>query len=300
MDYHNTFTDTRAGRVLLTKDRSAAAAFASSGGCVIGVCPEEELRTIDFPEAYVLAAEEEPLSQAFIEKAACHFYRRPFTVAVTDRLTVRESIGDDYRAIFSLLQRCADGRIFADGFSLEEIDTEEKFLQYVNACYHFFGFGVWTVLLKDLKKGDDNAPAEKEESGSGSGGRSRASSVIGWCGLYPKKDAEEEGYHVELGYAIDPAFQRKGYAYEACRAILAYAEKETGLRQVLLKTDADNAASGALAKKLGFTLQESGDIQPQCVKDDDGMADPADQKCAGNPETYLLKLPEGMNGEEAL
>ena len=68
-----------------------------------------------------------------------------------------------------LLQEAArtGGRIYEDGFEPAQIDTEEKFLQYVKACYHFFGFGVWTVLLKP-------------------------DTIIGWCGLYPKKENEQD------------------------------------------------------------------------------------------------------------
>ena len=49
---------TQAGDVLLTDNPDAGAAFAKAGGCVIGLCPEEALHTVDFPDAVVLAAEE--------------------------------------------------------------------------------------------------------------------------------------------------------------------------------------------------------------------------------------------------
>lgn len=57
----------------------------------------------------------------------------------------------------------------------------------------------------------------------------------------------------ELGYHIYPAFRRQGYALEACRAILAYAEESMALPAVFLKADEGNAASLALASRLGFT-----------------------------------------------
>ena len=222
-----------AGPVLLTESREEAAAFAGRGGCVIGLCPEDALRTIDFPEAYVLASlEAGALSEAFIRRTACHFYRVPFTVAETDRLIIRESVAEDWNVVYDLLRACTEGsrsRILAEGFDLHEIDTSEKFVRYVDACYHFLGFGVWTVLLKEKNK------------------------VIGWCGLFPKKDVDETGFHVELGYVIAPDQRGKGYAYEACSAILSYARDEMEVEEVLLKTDADNAASVSLAKKLGFT-----------------------------------------------
>ena len=142
-----------AGPVLLTESREEAAAFAGRGGCVIGLCPEDALRTIDFPEAYVLASlEAGALSEAFIRRTACHFYRVPFTVAETDRLIIRESVAEDWNVVYDLLRACTEGsrsQILAEGFDLHEIDTSEKFVRYVDACYHFLGFGVWTVLLKE-------------------------------------------------------------------------------------------------------------------------------------------------------
>ena len=238
---------TQAGDVLLTDSPDAGAAFAKDGGCVIGLCPEEALHTIDFPDAVVLVSEDKAgeLSEAFIRKTACHFYGKPFRVAETQRLVIRESTGDDYEAVFSLLEACEETdaagrsgpqtaggyRIFAEGFDLKEIDSREKFLKYVNGCYRFFGFGVWTVLLKGK--------------------------VIGWCGLFPKRDEGEGGFHIELGYAIAPAFRRKGYGYEACRAIVDYAgnELELDIDQILARVDERNAAALGLAEKLGVSIQ---------------------------------------------
>lgn len=241
---------TQAGDVLLTDNPDAGAAFAKAGGCVIGLCPEEALHTVDFPDAVVLAAEEkaEELSEAFIRKTACHFYGKPFIVAETQRLVIRESTGEDYEAVYTLLKACEETdaagrneaqaaggyRIFAEGFGLKEIGSRKHFSEYVNTCYRFFGFGIWTVLLKG-------------EIGK----------VIGWCGLFPKKDEGEAGFHIELGYAMAPAFRGKGYGYEACRAILDYAGSELELEsdQILARVDARNAAALGLAQKLGLTIQ---------------------------------------------
>ena len=249
---HDVLMDTVAGRVLLTGSRSRAKAFADSGGCVIGLCPEDALHTIDFPEACVLAAEGQDLPEAFIEQTACHFYGKPYTIARTDRLIIRESTGGDHASILSILQRCAGNstqQIFNDGFSIQEIDTEEKFLKYVQTCYRFFGFGMWTVLLKDGQK------AGMQEN---DGPECHAFPVIGWCGLFPEKDEGETGYHAEMGYAVDPDHHRKGYALEACRAILAYAAEATDLAQVMIRADLANRASIRLAQQLGFSLYRTG------------------------------------------
>ena len=249
---HDVLMETVAGRVLLTGNRSRAKAFADSGGCVIGICPENALQTVDFPEACVLAAEEQTLSKAFIEQTACHFYGKPFTIAQTEHLVIRESTGDDHASILSILQRCAGNsgqQIFRDGFSIQEIGTGERFLQYVQTCYHFFGFGMWTVLLKDEQKAGAQKNTHPQRSDL---------PVIGWCGLFPEKDEGEAGYHAEMGYAVDPDHQRKGLALEACRAILTYAAEATDLAQVTIHTDLANRASVRLAQQLGFSLHRTG------------------------------------------
>lgn len=65
----------------------------------------------------------------------------------------------------------------------------------------------------------------------------------------------------ELGYHIYPEYRGLGYAKEACRAILAYGAEELGLETLSLKVKKENAASLALAEKLGFSHQEERDGQ---------------------------------------
>lgn len=82
------------------------------------------------------------------------------------------------------------------------------------------------------------------------------------CGLWAL--VEKESGHLigkagitagELGYQIYPEYQGKGYAAEAARAILRYAEEELELPEVMLKTERTNRVSIGLAEKLGFSRQ---------------------------------------------
>lgn len=56
----------------------------------------------------------------------------------------------------------------------------------------------------------------------------------------------------ELAYWIGQPFQGQGYATEACRAVLDYAFGELNLNKVTVAHDAENAASAALIRRLGF------------------------------------------------
>ena len=48
--------------------------------------------------------------------------------------------------------------------------------------------------------------------------------------------------------------QHKGYAYEACQAILEYASDELGIQEMFAVIDKTNEPSRKLAQKLGFEL----------------------------------------------
>jgi RimJ/RimL family protein N-acetyltransferase len=69
------------------------------------------------------------------------------------------------------------------------------------------------------------------------------------------------GYHgppdqsgmVEVGYAVDPAYRRRGYARAALEALLQRAAREPQVRTVRATISPDNVASYQLASQYGFT-----------------------------------------------
>jgi RimJ/RimL family protein N-acetyltransferase len=69
------------------------------------------------------------------------------------------------------------------------------------------------------------------------------------------------GYHgppdpsgmVEIGYAVDPAYRRRGYARAALEALLQRAAREPQVRTVRVSISPDNVASYRLASQYGFT-----------------------------------------------
>lgn len=56
----------------------------------------------------------------------------------------------------------------------------------------------------------------------------------------------------ELAYWIGRPFQNKGYATEACRAVIDYAFGPLALNKIAVAHDAENTASEALIRRLGF------------------------------------------------
>jgi RimJ/RimL family protein N-acetyltransferase len=57
---------------------------------------------------------------------------------------------------------------------------------------------------------------------------------------------------VEFGYTIFAPFRRRGYAREACRALMDWARREHGVTRFVVSIGPTNVASIALAQQLGF------------------------------------------------
>lgn len=110
----------------------------------------------------------------------------------------------------------------------ENRDDELEYTKaYIKNMYRFYGYGMWVVCLKENHQ------------------------VIGRAGL---GNREIDGVNMlELGYVIDEQFQRKGYAYEICRAICRFAQEKLYAKELICIMDKENVASVRLAKKLGFS-----------------------------------------------
>ncbi|UTH74374.1 GNAT family N-acetyltransferase [Chromobacterium sp. IIBBL 290-4] len=71
---------------------------------------------------------------------------------------------------------------------------------------------------------------------------------------------------VELGYAVYPAFRRRGYAREALLAMAGWAAAQGGVKRLVLSIEPGNLPSQALAAQLGFSKVGQ-------VRDEDGCED---------------------------
>lgn len=61
---------------------------------------------------------------------------------------------------------------------------------------------------------------------------------------------------VELAYGVGAAHRGRGLASNAVRLLAAYAERTTGARRIVLRIEAGNAASEAVARATGFALTD--------------------------------------------
>jgi len=76
--------------------------------------------------------------------------------------------------------------------------------------------------------------------------------LIGFLALSPSDD--ERAHEYNLGYCLHPAHHGRGYATEACRALLAHAFKRLRARRVVSGTAAANTPSVRLLERLGFRV----------------------------------------------
>jgi ribosomal-protein-alanine N-acetyltransferase len=65
-----------------------------------------------------------------------------------------------------------------------------------------------------------------------------------------------------LSYMVDGAYEGRGYAREACDAMIAYAFETLDLQELNATYDVANARSGGLLARLGFTVIASTPVIP--------------------------------------
>lgn len=166
----------------------------------------------------------------------------PWRIADTRRLSIRETTEDDADILYRI-QKDAQDAGFLEPMEEEPAARREVIRAYRRYVYGFYGFGIWTVTLRP-------------------GGQ-----VIGRAGLEMAGDAPEPC----LGFAIAPEERGKGYAKEACRAVLRYGFEELDLPAVRARVRRDNAASRKLCEELGFfadqKAQEAGGLWTELLLD---------------------------------
>lgn len=158
----------------------------------------------------------------------CDIYKRffhiPWTILETERCVLREMTPEDLDALYEVY---ADPEISRYTEALYE-DREQELAymkDYIEHVYRFCGLGIWVIVEKQINR------------------------LIGRAGL-----AFRDGYDTpEIGFIIGKEYQRKGYAYEVCRAVLKYC-KSLDMKTIRVIYQKENRASEELCKKLGFVI----------------------------------------------
>lgn len=166
------------------------------------------------------------ISAAYMRLIYSRYTETPYTVAVTNRLVIREMCLRDLDAMYAMYDSLSECPYIEP---LYERSREEEFTRnYIRDMYGFYQYGLWLVFDRE------------------SGG------LVGRVGIENRMIDGE--LCRELGYLIDKRQQGRGLAYEASLAVLDYAGRELGLQEMYICTNVNNKPSICLAKKLGFEL----------------------------------------------
>lgn len=147
----------------------------------------------------------------------------------TERLALREFTPDDADFIYRLLN--SPGWLKYIGTrNIDSLDDARAYIaNKLSPSYKQNGFGFYIAELKDT------------------------SSAVGMCGL-AKREALDD---VDLGFALLPEFEGKGYAYEASVEVIKFAKESIGLNKLAALTVHYNVPSIKLLEKLGMEFEKN-------------------------------------------
>ena len=75
---------------------------------------------------------------------------------------------------------------------------------------------------------------------------------IGVCGLLYRESIDV----TDVGFAILSPYRRRGYAYEAARAVMSYGQVTLGIDRIVALTSEENHASIRVLEKLGLSFEK--------------------------------------------
>lgn len=185
-------------------------------------------RQVSFEEAFYAVEDVQQLKLKSYDEVYRRLAGLPWDILETERLKVRESTVSDVPDFYGIYAEPSVTYYMEDLF--QDPDEECAYMEaYIRQVYGFYGFGMWTVLLKETGQ------------------------IIGRVGL-----SVRAGYELpELGFVIAVPFQGKGFAFEVCSAVLAYAKEELLFDRVQALVQEKNAASRSLLAKLGFEYEKN-------------------------------------------
>lgn len=145
----------------------------------------------------------------------------------TERLVLRPFNTSDTPFILQLLNSPGWLQFIGDRGIKDLNDAQNYLTNGPIASYKQHGFGLYLVELKN-----DKTP-------------------IGMCGIL-KRDFLDDA---DIGFALLPEYEKKGYAFEAAKATLVHAIRNLGFNNLAAITSIGNSKSERLLEKLGFQFQ---------------------------------------------
>ena len=144
----------------------------------------------------------------------------------TERLFLKPTSVEDAEFIFELLNSPNWIKNIGDR-NINSINDAKKYIQTkMLPQLTKLGYSVYTLILKQ-----DNIK-------------------IGTCGFYDREGIKG----IDIGFALLPEYEKKGYAFDSTRKLMNVAFNEFGIKEISAITTEENISSKKLLQKLGFQL----------------------------------------------
>lgn len=203
------------------------ASFYAANNIPYIVYLHEDNRHLSFPNGSYCVENLDDLDDSYMEKIYRRFKGLPWDITQTNRLLIREITTEDIPRLYELYSDESITRYMEPLFPTMEQEIAYT-SDYIQNIYRFYGFGMWIIVEK------------------------KSGLVIGRVGLEYKEDFDG----LELGFMLGVDYQHKGYAYEACKAVLQYGQEVLYQSKFCAYVDEHNSPSINLCRKLGFLESE--------------------------------------------
>lgn len=209
----------------ITDSGEAAREYLAEGRAVLALLHDGNSGE-DFSAVKYACQDLTELDAAYLDRVFRRYHGISWDILSTDRCFLRETKVEDVEAFYEIYKDPSITEYMEDLF--EDPDQEIAYTEdYIRNVYEFYGFGVWTVCLKETGQ------------------------VIGRAGLSYREGFEDP----ELGFMIGRSWQRRGLAREICEAILDFGRKELEFEKVIAFAETENRVSCHLLEKLGFVIE---------------------------------------------
>jgi ribosomal-protein-alanine N-acetyltransferase len=145
-------------------------------------------------------------------------------ILATERLIFSEINERDTEFIITLLNSPGWKKYIGDRHVFTETEAKAYIEKSFTKSYNENGFGFYKLILKS-----NFLP-------------------IGICGIVKRENLE----HVDIGFALLPAYEGRGFAYEAAAAMMQYTTDKLGIKTIWAIALEENLSSIKLLHKLGM------------------------------------------------
>ncbi|MDY3920103.1 MAG: GNAT family N-acetyltransferase [Candidatus Limivivens sp.] len=226
LEDYDSFQESEAGKspCLVVTDSIEGAEYAKKRNLACLACEPRE-NPFHFYGVDMIAEDLNELNGEFLKLVWQRHRGIPWTIAVTRRLILRESVMEDLEDFYSVYS--GEGVTdYIPGLSADRQEEKRELECYIKNMYRFYNYGLWTVLER-------------------SSGR-----VVGRVGLENSANPQTGEAVLELGYLIGKPWQNQGYGTEAAEAAAWYAFEVAEVPELFIFIRKENLASRKVADHL--------------------------------------------------